>query len=569
MATVYRDYGYLQDSSEPANSFNVNKRGQVYLATHEGERLLPLMKRSFISFSFGYRTEGNKKYPMNIEDFDLIATISNNSLSRQGYAAFEDNTTTYDNLPGQQYWSTHYRTNTIDFTLATDGMTQQKLDQFLYWFRAGETKELILAEHPNRAILARVAQPPELNLLPFEQPTTVIIVGQEYTTSTTLYKGEIQLSLVMDEPHWYALNNILGEKVERDNRVYYEDYWHDPNNPDQKISIFASQDALKILYEDGIPLGSMIKDNMLLGNGAYAQSEDEPRSSTWSLLESDENFASGVGAMIVDNNATDNFTAIIAGAMVDISGNGIEALSAGSEAYFFYSGTAPAPTKLSFSLQPVIDNNTYYITVPKNSIVDSKTPYNTITIKSVHEQEFRFTTPNIFTSYNKVIQIFHNMIKLDSSYTWEQIREKIREKVRHPVIRAWANNILPPMTDNGALAQEDPTSKCSSMSNIFRMTDGGQVTTVDFSFNSEDGQATGKFQYRENTSSTTLITATEDVGDMLKSNYIIISDRNYTTPNGELHKWEDIDKTRSHVFTHDCEGVNLTKISILYKNMYL
>jgi len=31
------------------------------------------------------------------------------------------------------------------------------LDEFLYWFHAGEARELVLAEHPNRAILARVS----------------------------------------------------------------------------------------------------------------------------------------------------------------------------------------------------------------------------------------------------------------------------------------------------------------------------------------------------------------------------------------------------------------------------
>jgi len=42
------------------------------------------------------------------------------------------------------------------------------LDNFLYWFKAGVHRELILAEHPNRAVMARVATPPVLNLLPFE-----------------------------------------------------------------------------------------------------------------------------------------------------------------------------------------------------------------------------------------------------------------------------------------------------------------------------------------------------------------------------------------------------------------
>jgi hypothetical protein len=71
------------------------------------------MNRSFISFTYG-----NK----HIEDFDLIATITSNRLSRDGYAGFNDNVSTYDNLDGQFYWNTHYSNNTITFNLATDGI---------------------------------------------------------------------------------------------------------------------------------------------------------------------------------------------------------------------------------------------------------------------------------------------------------------------------------------------------------------------------------------------------------------------------------------------------------------
>jgi len=40
---------------------------------------------------------------------------------------------------------------------------------------------------------------------------------------------------------------------------------------------------LKILYEDGIPLGSMIDDNMLLGNEVYANIETDNKSKIWSI----------------------------------------------------------------------------------------------------------------------------------------------------------------------------------------------------------------------------------------------------------------------------------------------
>jgi len=124
-------------------------------------------------------------------------------------------TSTYDTIPGQFYWGTYFHTNSLNFTLVSDGITQRELDDFKKWFRAGSIRELILAEHPNRAILARIANPPRLNLLPFEEKVKVPFLvggnvdGEEaseitYETSTTLYRGEIELEFVMDEPFWYA-----------------------------------------------------------------------------------------------------------------------------------------------------------------------------------------------------------------------------------------------------------------------------------------------------------------------------------------------------------------------------
>jgi len=71
------------------------------------------------------------------------------------------------------------------------------------------TRELILAEHPNRAIMARVAAPPQLEMLPYEKKVMVNIGIGAYETSTTVYKGFITLDLVADSPFWYAKSNIL------------------------------------------------------------------------------------------------------------------------------------------------------------------------------------------------------------------------------------------------------------------------------------------------------------------------------------------------------------------------
>jgi len=56
------------------------------------------------------------------------------------------------------------------------------------------------------------------------------------------------------------------------------------------------------LVEDGIPLGSMIDNNMLLGNGAFANVENNTDSLIWSLPEAEIEKVNaeptGVGARI-------------------------------------------------------------------------------------------------------------------------------------------------------------------------------------------------------------------------------------------------------------------------------
>ena len=257
----YRDYGYMRGSSTIQTSINTAERGQVYKVTHEGEKYLPFMNRSFISFSFGGK---------NIEEFNLIATTSGDRLQRSGYASFEDRVTSFDAVDGQLYWGTRFANNEISFELSTDGISQQELDDFLYWFSPGQNRELILAEHPNRAIIARVKEPPELELLPFEDVITVEFGGQTFNTSTTKYKGEIGLSLTMDEPFWYAKTNIFGFL---DNSGIYHDTWVDANG--EVVSVEGDPDALKVAFEDGIPFSSMLQVSLLLGNNTFANLDSE------------------------------------------------------------------------------------------------------------------------------------------------------------------------------------------------------------------------------------------------------------------------------------------------------
>jgi len=90
-----------------------------------------------------------------------------------------------------------------------------------------------------------------------------------------------------------------------------------------------------------------------------------------------------------------------------------------------------------------------------------------------------------------------------------------------------------------------------------------EVNSVTFRFNSENGEAIGIFKNASGEK-----TFEEDVGDMLRSNYIILRDRNHPTMDGYISGWTENDKLRSHCITHDIDG-GITNLQILYKNMYL
>ena len=256
MAIEYRDYGTIGvNQIAPKVPVDTTRRGQVYEATHTGEGdSLPFLDKAYISFTYG----GKK-----IEDFDLLAVTAGDRLQRNAYSTFEDLTTDYSVLDGQFYWGSRYQPNELTLNLFTDGITYDKLEDFRHWFRPGEFRELILAEHPNRGIMARIKETPRISMLPFREKRTKVINGQEYEVTIGLYKGSIELTFVMDDPFWYAINNVLGQVVQgEDGYAKLQDKWIDANG---KPTNELTPEMLKIVVEDMIPLGSMITQTVSIG----------------------------------------------------------------------------------------------------------------------------------------------------------------------------------------------------------------------------------------------------------------------------------------------------------------
>lgn len=552
----------------------LEKRTQVFMATHDGEgNRLPLMNRSFISFTYGGRA---------IEDFGLISVTDGDSIKRDLYGKVNNNVTSYKSIDGQFFWDSHLENNSLTLRLATDGITEHQLNDFKNYFTPGPAKELILAENGNRGIQARIDSAPQYDMQVFEQKVTRKIRGIAYTTSTTLYKGFITLNFIMDDPYWYSVKNLITQPIT-------------PTNPEQ--------DLLKVIFEDNIPHQEMMTVDAFLGGTEGYYNKDEQ---TYS---------------------------------------GATTLTAGldDKRYLYYAGTAPGKPILSFKLKPIVDtdeayiidtsyddtmsliydestnqgarikegtnygayiyvarvpdsgqtgtSNTFYISSPHNSFIDTGSEYNTITLKAADDtinNVFKFTLPSIYKGYNQAIKIFDSY---EAGQSLIELRTKIKENVKEAYSRAWATAVINfIMTTTG----EDTAETVSNVNIVtalkkmmwYFLIDGeGKLPDAKFSFNSQTGEAIGEFQVRQYDTSividdtqiddnTNLIeyfadmtkdklsTISENVGDMVYDKYLTIDRRNYPNDLGIISENE------CQKMTTDYQN-GLSELNIVYKNLYL
>lgn len=429
----YRDYGAIQGQSAPQVPVMIDTRTQVYKVTHdEAGNRLPHRDRSFISFTYG---------GVNIEDYDFISITENNAISHSNlYGSFNDIVSTYDIMDGQRHWDTHFQNNSLSLRLVTDGLTEQKLNELKVLFKPGIAKELVLAENHNRAIYARVSEVPEIQVVPFEKKTTISVAGTQYETSTTLYKGFLNVSFVMDDPFWFSISNVITSAEQ-----------------------LQDEDTVKVVLEDNIPYIGMIYEegvnySAFLGDGVYNNTEK-------------------LGDTITLRNS--------------------------EPAYLYNAGNAPTNTILSFTHTPLFANENpayegaYFIKEPLNDIYKEKinpeveNTYNTI---SIGNDDFKFTTPSILTGYNQALSIFSNFSVGDSII---EIRAALRDGIKEYYSRAWAMGVITYMMSN-ALYTDQTTYNILSGAHIafyrlmsyFFPEENNANYPITYTFDSKLGEAT-------------------------------------------------------------------------------
>ena len=481
---------------------------------------LPIIQRQFISFSYGGR---------DIEDFDLLAVFSGDRLNKEIYAPFKDTTTEQAELDGQLFWRTNFNAGQLNFTLATDGMTSQQLEDFKNWFKPGIEKELILSENHNRGILARVSAAPQMSLLPFEKEVEVTLgekeertIGEDengnpikkefliyYPTKTSLYKGEISLSFVMDDPNWYSLEPLV-EKEE------------------------LEEEDLKLIYEDGIPHFSMLNTSCFLADNHYCTVEKNSNGD------------------IISRTVEENKGIQMSGIFQD-------------DAYLYYCGTGEERPIISFEITPRLDSGNGKISYPSTD--DSY--YLRLGSESIGEvQELKFGFPSLFSSYNSALDI---VSKYEEGASILDIRKELRDLIYNYNTRSWVMAIIDYARKNkvevsgeGIITSNFEDFFIKQMLNFIPL-----ETPLICTINSKTGEVTIKKkinQYAggEIDSTTGLLpvnsqTITENAGNMIKSNYLTISTR--TLPDKGI-----INSTNCILVS---TNVELNNLKINYKYRYL
>lgn len=322
---------------------------QVQSATKDRQgNPLSILNRQFISFSYGGK---------NIEDFDLLAVFSNDRLNKEIYAPFNDTTTEQAELDGQMFWRTNFKAGGLSFNLATDGITSAQLEEFKIWFQPGIERELILSEYHNRGILARVSSTPQMSLLPFEKEVEVAIGQDEnlkpiyYKTKISLYKGEIKLDFIMDDPYWYSIQPYIND---------------------------INEESLKLIYEDGIPHLNMLKTSCFLANRKYFD-----------------------GTQIQNEYSGYNFEVA--------KQNDIYLYNCGTAAE---KPILEFNVSVELNLDKEDEYRYYY---RYNNLVPTEEGYITFQKSGYNSKFLYFSLPSLLTSYNKAIEIVQNFLPGESS----------------------------------------------------------------------------------------------------------------------------------------------------------
>lgn len=374
--------------------------------------------KEFIDFEF------NGKH---VSDFGLVVVSDGDRLSFDASPEFEDETSEVAGADGQLYWGTRFKTKQHQYKLATDGMTEQQLNDFKAHFKPGTYGKLIDCAQPYRYCYCRLDATTNFTFVPFRKKVKVM----DYDIEVNEYKGEATLSFVQDDPHIYSTANYLSDTITKAN----------------------AQTVLRGMYDNNIPHAS-----------SWAATIDDKYSSILGIMK--------VGSNIIGSSTSAIRALCFLGSDKVLSYNGTTSSLVNwtwyspetfTDPLIYYNPSvsacranitlkfAPALTAVSVSdFQPIYFAN--IIDDINATAANAHEPYNrvesserfvmknniiTIPTKPNFIATMKYTTPNVIHSIHRAIEIAWKF-KQSGNNNYKDLEIFLQEEIIHPRVIAWA-----------------------------------------------------------------------------------------------------------------------------------
>lgn len=399
---------------------------QTFTLTHnlDGSLKEP-HEKDFIDFSF------DGKY---VSEFDMVAVFDGDRYSFNSFPDFQDEVSEINGTNGQYYWGTKIKTKKRTFKLATDGITERQINNFKKHFIPGKYGKFIEDHQAYRYSYCRIVQPPKFSLIPFKKK----IQKGKLDIYDNYYKGEITLDFEWDKPYSYSLFDYIEQEetlTQSEKRAALNDnipLWYSWKSylPNENNSVLG--EGRFGMLSLGI-LNGFDDINCYLGKNKSLQFD---RSKGYSDFSDEIQYSYEKDyskPMVVYNPSlinsyskfTLNFPSFI---------------------------TTPIVLKGKTLQEPIYFSNIADTVNYKQA--DFINQYNSIEMSSsqkilengvilIPEQDqyitsFKYTSPNIIFSINKIIQLTYNFYKNDKNGFGIKLEEKIREEIQHDKVLKWA-----------------------------------------------------------------------------------------------------------------------------------
>lgn len=333
-------------------------------------------QKEFIDFEFDGRS---------ISEFGMVAVFDGDRHSFNASPTFEDEISDVNGVDGQYYWGTKIRTINKTFDLATDGMTEQQVNDFKLHFRPGKYGKFIENKLACRYGYCRIAEVISFSVVPFKKIAEIKIQDTIHQIEINEYKGSAKITFVFDKPYFYATRNMIP------------------------LNELNKSDSLRESILNGTPIEDYSWTNV-----------EEP------LF---------IGEMILSSSETANKNKDII--------RFYNPSTASTEAQLIlkfqpqFTSTTPTTNELVYFSEIADNINSSNYAIQYNSVIQENKEGKVIS-------EFLYTSPNIINQINRTIATAKNyyLNNMNSGWTVLGLEEALRLEITNPKVIGWATAIL-------------------------------------------------------------------------------------------------------------------------------